>query len=74
MSDLKLWTNGYDYVIAASEADARAVVTGLVGPLDEETFTLSEDIEQEPWTKPRTQTAAEWVRETGRGYLASSEA
>jgi hypothetical protein len=84
--DLHLWTNDSDVVIATSAEDAIKVCeeTGMTftpGDLDwsefemipdNKSFTYREE-EGEP-SSDRKLTAAEWVKEKGRGYFASYDA
>lgn len=84
---LKVWANDVtDWVIAESAADARAVLnehTGFPGD-DDDQIPPEDEWEAEPDDKPleiRTddgrgvvkKTCAEWVAESGRGFLCSTE-
>jgi hypothetical protein len=80
MSDLKIWSNGYDFLIAESEDAAKELLkktTGFQGDEflegdgwyafnDNDDFTLREEDD-----KPRKQTAKAWCEEHGVGYFAA---
>lgn len=76
MGDLQVWTNGDDWVVAESEADATSIVVDLTGcdPTDvgpwkalagDSMLTVRDDDGGK-----EAKTCAEWPAE-GRGYLAS---
>jgi hypothetical protein len=73
MADLQVWTNGDDWVVAESEADATSIVVDLMGyetgpwePLARDSvLTLTTDDGGK-----EAKTCAEWAAE-GRGHLAS---
>ena len=85
MSNLKIWQNESDVIIAESQEDAESLLVELCGEevlencgdwycLDDETnFTLAEEHDEPPYTKIRTQKANQWVKQHGRGYFASTE-
>lgn len=79
MEPLHIFTDDYEFVIAADKADAVAVLIDTHGPYqigpddmrqlsDGRPFTLHDD-ERHKMTK----LPAEWAAERGRGWLASSE-
>ena len=86
---LKVWANDVtDWVIAESAADARVVMNEHIGPgypgEDDDQIAPEDEWTPEPDDKTleiRTddgrgvvkKTCAEWVAESGRGFLASTE-
>lgn len=82
MRELRMWTDGVDFVIAESAEEAIKIVCEHHGATAEdfaepfverkpdEPFTIFGDgADGEDVTKP----TAEWVREHGRGFFASAE-
>lgn len=87
--DLHVWHNGYDWVVAKDEADARAVEHEMIG--DPCTHDDTCDCEGDGWDQVPdeaplkiatgedgappivTKTCAEWVKDEGRGFLCSTE-
>lgn len=77
MTDLQVWTNGDEWVVAESEADATRVVVDLTGcdpsecapwkALDNASVLTVRDDDGGKDAK----TCAEWAAE-GRGHLASA--
>ncbi len=76
---LKVWHNGVETVIAYSAEDAAAALAELAGPPDS-----GEDMPWHEFTKDPltindedvgkvTKSLAEWIADTGRGVLCSSE-
>lgn len=81
MSELHIYTDDYEFVIAADPADALAVLREThnayqIDPEDldkwpdDKPFTLYED---ESRTVGATKLPAEWAIERGRGWLAATE-
>lgn len=80
-ASLQLWTNGEDFVIAASADDAEAILVehqGVIDPDDrpedgwsvvppERTFPINFDDGE----GRIVHTVAEWIASEGRGFLAS---
>jgi hypothetical protein len=84
MTKLHLWKFGPDTVVAADEADVRAVMRGIVGEaslnsdyVDDEPDLIDEDhlitIFYEDDGERVTKSAREWADENGRGFLCSTD-
>lgn len=82
MGDLHVWHNGYDWVVATDQADARKVLVEVCGEskyeddydgdgwrmlADHEPLSITDDGGKE------RKTCGEWVAAEGRGHLCSTE-
>lgn len=88
MSNLKIWSNGTEIIIAESEQQAKDILLEMSGPMDEEeldgegwysydddeTFVLSEETDTPPYVITKNRKAKEWCKEAGKpSYFASTE-
>ena len=80
---MKLLTNGTDFVIAESVEDARKYLIEYCGYSEEETdgeqdwYQIDNDkelkVSDELNSLSETKKVSEWIKENGRGLLASTE-
>lgn len=87
MSDLKVWHNHHDWVIATTPEDASKIIQDACGfsneeladysnwfsYRDEESLTMAVEIDTEPYFEMKTQSCRKWCKENGRGMLGSTE-
>lgn len=81
MSNLKMWSNGYDFIIAETERQAKKFLIETCGQLDQETIEgdgwhfLKNNENFNYWDGDQTivKTVEQWCNEHGSGYFATTE-
>jgi hypothetical protein len=87
VTDLRVWTNDVDTVVARDLADVQVVVEAQYGSTfeqegwslddwaqvpDDESITVR-NVHDRGWDDTETHTAREWAARNGRGLLCSTE-